>query len=149
MPKCQGKRSGESCTRVLDIDLPRSFSLECTPAEEYKSSCIAFRLRQNLIEQICHGAICNHCCCAVCKLIFRFGNIAMIWPTGLGQESWATLEREFQISASCSASGSVFFQVKFYGASGAAEEWQASAGIGFELGLLPGLAARARAFFVN
>ncbi|KLD65601.1 DUF6228 family protein [Dyella japonica] len=64
-----------------------------------------------------------------------------------GVRSWATLEGEFQISASCSSGGAVTFLVTLSGLPGSSEAWRVSAGVTSELGQLPGLAQAARHFF--
>lgn len=64
-----------------------------------------------------------------------------------GTRSWATLEGEFQISATCSPSGSVTFVVTILGLPGSNEEWRVSAGIESELGQLPAIAQAASHFF--
>lgn len=64
-----------------------------------------------------------------------------------GVKSWATLEGEFQISATCTSGGSVTFTVTLSGLPGSAEEWRVSAGISSEIGQLVNLAGAARQFF--
>jgi hypothetical protein len=64
-----------------------------------------------------------------------------------GATSWATLEGEFEISATCAAGGAVTFKVTLRGLPGSDEEWRVSAGISSELGQLPLLAQAARDFF--
>ncbi|QNK02262.1 DUF6228 family protein [Dyella telluris] len=64
-----------------------------------------------------------------------------------GVSSWATLEGEFEISATCTASGAVTFRVTLSGLPGSDEEWRVSAGVGCELGQLAALAAAAHQFF--
>lgn len=64
-----------------------------------------------------------------------------------GAKSWTTLEGEFEISATCTAGGTVTFRVTLTGLPGSIEEWRVSAGIGSELGQLPALAQAARHFF--
>jgi hypothetical protein len=64
-----------------------------------------------------------------------------------GTKSWATLESEFKISATCTSGGAVTFMVTLSGFPGSSEEWRVSAGIESELGHLPALAQAARHFF--
>jgi len=64
-----------------------------------------------------------------------------------GAKSWATLEGEFQISATCGSSGVVSFLVTLSGLPGSSEEWRVSAGVASELGQLPLLAQAAGHFF--
>jgi hypothetical protein len=64
-----------------------------------------------------------------------------------GTTSWATLEGEFQIDATCTPSGAVTFTVTLSGLPGSDEEWRVSAGIASEVGQLPALAQAAHQFF--
>lgn len=64
-----------------------------------------------------------------------------------GAKSWATLEGEFEISATCTAGGAVTFTVTLSGLPGSGEEWRVTAGISSELGQLAGLAGAAQQFF--
>jgi hypothetical protein len=64
-----------------------------------------------------------------------------------GARSWATLEGEFQISATCTSGGAVTFSVTLSGLPGSSEEWRVSAGVTCELGQLASLAQTARQFF--
>jgi len=64
-----------------------------------------------------------------------------------GKKSWATLEGEFEISATITSGGAVTFVVTLSGLRGSNEEWRVSAGIGSELGQLPAIAYDARQFF--
>lgn len=64
-----------------------------------------------------------------------------------GAKSWATLEGEFEISATCTSGGTVRFMVTLSGFPGSNEEWRVSAGIESELGQLRSLAQAARHFF--
>ncbi|WNL48077.1 DUF6228 family protein [Dyella sp. BiH032] len=64
-----------------------------------------------------------------------------------GTKSWATIEGEFQISATCGAGGAVTFLVTLSGLPGSNEEWRVSAGVASELGQLPLLAQAAGHFF--
>jgi len=64
-----------------------------------------------------------------------------------GERSWATLEGEFEISATSTSGGAITFVVTISGLPGSNEEWRVSAGIGSELGQLPALAQDARHSF--
>jgi len=64
-----------------------------------------------------------------------------------GERSWATLEGEFEISATSTSGGAITFVVTISGLPGSNEEWRVSAGIGSDLGQLPTLAQAARHFF--
>lgn len=64
-----------------------------------------------------------------------------------GVKSWATLEGEFDISATCSPGGSVTFTVSLKGLPGSAEEWCVTAGTSSELGRLTVIAGEAQKFF--
>ena len=64
-----------------------------------------------------------------------------------GESSWATLEGEFRIAATCTPGGMVTFSVTLSGLPGASEEWRVSAGVTCDLGQLPDLAQAAQHFF--
>ncbi len=64
-----------------------------------------------------------------------------------GELCWASLESEFEISATCSTVGHVNFQLKLSAHPGATEAWQVQAGLDAELGQLETIARNAKQFF--
>jgi hypothetical protein len=74
----------------------------------------------------------------------RLGELSSPWS---GEMAWASLEGEFELKASCSATGSVMFHVRVYGSAGSPEEWRLMAGITSEFGQLSTIAKQARSFF--
>ena len=68
------------------------------------------------------------------------------WAT---PERWESLEGEFLLEATCSSRGHVTFSVRIREMFGGPEEWEVSARLVTELGQLPGIASRAKAFFAS
>jgi len=64
-----------------------------------------------------------------------------------GQRTWASIEGEFSISATCTSLGNVTFCVALRGLQGAAEEWSVEAGLETEFGQLAKIAKNAGLFF--
>ncbi|MCW2241617.1 DUF6228 family protein [Azospirillum canadense] len=64
-----------------------------------------------------------------------------------GQRSWASIERDFCIAASCTSLGNVTFEVGLRGQQSAPEEWRVSVGLVVEFGQLAQIARRAKTFF--
>ena len=60
---------------------------------------------------------------------------------------WESLEGEFSISAQCSALGHVSFFIRIRHMLGGPEEWEVSARLVTELGVLPDIAKNANSFF--
>lgn len=63
-----------------------------------------------------------------------------------GTEAWSSIEGEFSLSATCSSTGVVSFEVKLCH-FGTSEEWKLRKRISSEFGQLPRFAEMARAFF--
>ena len=80
------------------------------------------------------------------ELFEKLGAATLPWPD---EQRWASLESEFELSASCSVSGHVLFRVSLRDLFGSPEEWQVVVGITSELGQLPAIAAQARIFFAG
>lgn len=53
-----------------------------------------------------------------------------------GAREWESIEGDFKLSATCTALGSVVFNVELHGLQGSPEEWAVTAGIEYELGQL-------------
>ncbi len=64
-----------------------------------------------------------------------------------GVKSWAAVEGEFAISATCSPLGEVVFTIQLRGLRGAPEEWRVSVGLATEFGQLSNIAQQAKSFF--
>lgn len=64
-----------------------------------------------------------------------------------GRRSWATIENDFSLSATCTSLGNVTFHVTLLGLQGAPEEWRVEAGLVTELGQLEQIAEHAELFF--
>ena len=76
-----------------------------------------------------------------------FNDLASFTIPWDGERRWESLERDFQISATCTSLGCVNLSVILQRRMGAREEWQVSADLAYELGLLPVLARAAGQFF--
>jgi hypothetical protein len=64
-----------------------------------------------------------------------------------GQRSWASIEGEFSLSATCTLLGNVTFHVTLFGLQGTPEEWSIEAGLETEFGQLEQIAKHAKLFF--
>lgn len=64
-----------------------------------------------------------------------------------GERSWASIERDFSLAATCTSLGSVTFRVELRGSQGAPEEWRVEAGLVTEFGQLEGIAKNSEGFF--
>ena len=77
------------------------------------------------------------------RLFERLGAQTRPWSEPL---CWASLEREFKLTATCDWRGSVTFDLELH-PSGSPEDWQVKTRLHCEFGQLPALAKSARAFF--
>ena len=64
-----------------------------------------------------------------------------------GQRSWASIEGEFSLAATCTSLGNVTFRVTLLGLQGAPEGWRVEAGLVTDLGQLEKIAKHAGVFF--
>ncbi|MDD1607801.1 MAG: DUF6228 family protein, partial [Methylococcaceae bacterium] len=64
-----------------------------------------------------------------------------------GQRSWASIEGEFSLSATCTSLGNVTFHVTLFGLQGAPEEWSVQAGLETDFGQLEQIAKHVKLFF--
>ena len=64
-----------------------------------------------------------------------------------GQHSWASIEGDFSLAATCTTLGNVTFRVTLLGLQGAPEEWRVEAGLVTELGQLEKIAKFSGMFF--
>jgi hypothetical protein len=64
-----------------------------------------------------------------------------------GQRSWASIEGEFSLAATCTSLGNVSFHVTLLGLQGAPEEWRVEVGLVTDLGQLEKIAKHAQFFF--
>lgn len=76
-----------------------------------------------------------------------FQEIAGFKKPWQGQHSWASIEQDFRLSATCTSLGSVTFQVELRGLQGTPEEWRVEAGLDSEFAQLEQIAKNAEAFF--
>lgn len=74
----------------------------------------------------------------------ELGKLERPWQ---GQRTWASVEGDFSLSATCSSLGAVTFRVELHQLPGAPEEWQFGAGIATEFGQLERLGKAAKEFF--
>lgn len=74
----------------------------------------------------------------------ELGHLEKRWQ---GQRSWASIEREFSLAATCTSLGKVTFRVTLLGLQGAPEEWRVEAGLVTDLGQLEKIAKHAGVFF--
>lgn len=77
-------------------------------------------------------------------LAFFFANLGEHRVPWKGALTWASLEGDLGLSVTCTALGSVIFQVKLRGLPGAPEEWSVQVGIETGLGELERLAIEAK-----
>lgn len=64
-----------------------------------------------------------------------------------GERSWAAIEGDFSLYATCTSLGSVTLRVELRGLQGAPEAWRVQAGLVLEFGQLEQIAEAASAFF--
>ena len=64
-----------------------------------------------------------------------------------GERSWATLENDFSLFATCTSLGNVTFRLILLGSQGAPEEWRVEASLVTDLGQLEQIAKHAELFF--
>ena len=64
-----------------------------------------------------------------------------------GERSWATLENDFSLFATCTSLGNVTFRLILLGSQGAPEEWRVEANLVTDLGQLEQSAKHAELFF--
>jgi hypothetical protein len=64
-----------------------------------------------------------------------------------GERSWASIEGDFSLFATCTSLGHVTFRVEMRGSQGAPEEWRVNAGLVIEFGQLEQIARSSNAFF--
>ena len=81
-------------------------------------------------------------------LLTFFQTLAKASKPWKGEQSWASIEEDFSISASCSSLGQVTFEVTLWGFPGDPEEWKIKTGLVSEFGQLPKIGKRAEAFFI-
>lgn len=72
-----------------------------------------------------------------------FGELGELEAPWSGTRSWASLESDLELSATCTSLGAVTFQIGMRGLPGSPEEWQLEAGLETEFGQLSRLAAEA------
>lgn len=76
-----------------------------------------------------------------------FQELASFSKPWQGQRSWASIEQDFSLSATCTSLGSVTFWVELRGLQGAPEEWRIEAGLVTDFGQLEQIAKNAEVFF--
>ncbi len=78
------------------------------------------------------------------NLFQELGHLEKPWQ---GQRSWASIEQDFSISATCTSLGNVTFNITLLGLQGAPEAWRVEVGLVTELGQLEQIAKDAEIFF--
>lgn len=78
-----------------------------------------------------------------------FGELGVSQLPWKGSREWASMERDFIISATCASNGRIAFTIDLSGLPGSYEEWHVSVGLSSELGLLPSIGETARHFFAG
>lgn len=63
----------------------------------------------------------------------ELGHLEQPW---VGERTWSSIERDLDLSVSCTALGAVTFRVRIAGLSGAPEAWEVAVGIETEFGQL-------------